>query len=208
MLEEIHQLLLKHFNESELNTLCLGLGIEYEDLAGQERPAKARQLIKYLQRQQRLGDLKTAVLRQRPMAVWPTTTSTPPLPPAINERWQLTSTDSDQLATILATLPEFRSSSRRIDFLDDVFAGSTRQQDILSLIDVDGAPRGTAVRLINRLTNFGQDEPGQETLGVLINKLLTYVGSGPEADFLRRLFDRYPLKTTPAATRALDNWSG
>ena len=120
----------------------------------------------------------------------------------------LTTEDFSRLTAILRELPDFRTVNRRVDFLDDVFAGSPRKGDVLGLLDVDGAPQGVAVRLITRLTQFGQDELGQETLGVLINKLLTYLGGGDDADFLRSLFSRYPLKVTPAATRGLDDWRG
>jgi V8-like Glu-specific endopeptidase len=120
----------------------------------------------------------------------------------------LTKEDFTHLTGILRELPDFRTVNRRVDFLDDVFAGSPRKGDVLGLLDVDGAPQAVAVRLITRLTQFGQDEPGQETLGVLINKLLTYLGGGEDADFLRSLFTRYPLKGSPAATRGLDDWRG
>jgi V8-like Glu-specific endopeptidase len=121
---------------------------------------------------------------------------------------QLSADDFDQLAVILAAVPEFRTVQGRLDFLDDVFAGSPRRADVLSLLNLDGAPRGVAVRVIARLTQFGQDEPGRETLGVLINKLLTYIGGGAEADFLRDLFARYPLHAEPAAAREIDDWRG
>ena len=121
---------------------------------------------------------------------------------------QLTADDFDQLAGILAAVPEFRSTQGRLDFLDDVFAGSPRRRDILGLLNLGGAPRGVAVRVIARLTQFGQDEPGRETLGVLVNKLLTYLGGGGDADFLRGLFARYPLHTEPAATQPIADWLG
>lgn len=121
---------------------------------------------------------------------------------------QLKQDDFTRLVGILSELPDFRAVAPRIDFLDDVFAGSPRKQDVLGAINLDGAPRGVAVRLITRLTQFGQDEPGQETLGVLINKLLTYMGGGGDADFLRGLFTRYPLQGKPTAVRAIDDWRG
>ncbi|MBK7918078.1 MAG: hypothetical protein IPJ94_17845 [Chloroflexi bacterium] len=46
-------------------------------------------------------------------------------------------------------------------------------------------------------------------LGLLLNHLLTYVGStGPDADFLRGLFARYPLKTKPISARDMPDWRG
>lgn len=120
----------------------------------------------------------------------------------------LSAEEFERLAGMLAALPEFRTAQGRLDLLDDVFAGSPRRADVLSLLNLDGAPRGVAVRVIARLTQFGQDEPGREALGVLVNKLLTYGGGGAEADFLRDLFARYPLRTEPAAVRAVNDWRG
>ena len=121
---------------------------------------------------------------------------------------QLSSEDFGRLAGVLAAMPDFRSTQGRLDFLDDVFAGSPRRADVLGLLDLDGAPRGVAVRVIARLTRFGQDEPGRETLGLLVNKLLGYLGGGADAAFLRDLFDRYPFRAEPIATRAVDDWRG
>jgi S1-C subfamily serine protease len=120
----------------------------------------------------------------------------------------LSQDDFDRLTGILRQMPEFRTADRQVDFLDDVFAGSPRKADILGWLPLGGAPQAVAVRLITRLTQFGQDEPGRETLGVLVNKLLAYGGGGEDADFLRSLFDRYPLEGEPLATRPLDNWRG
>lgn len=122
---------------------------------------------------------------------------------------QLSQTDYDRLLTLLVTMPEWRAVADRVTVLDDVLAGSPRRQDVLPLLNLDGPPRAAGVRTLTRLTQFGQDEPGRETLGVLINKLLTtYVGGGDEADFLRGLFTRYPLAVTPAAARGLTDWRG
>jgi hypothetical protein len=114
----------------------------------------------------------------------------------------LNASDFDRLAGLLAAMPEFRAVQSRMDFLDDVFAGLPRRNDLQALFNLDGTARGVAVRVISRLTQFGQDEPGRETLGVLINKLLSsYIGSGEDAIFLRELFTRYPLQTEPVAAR-------
>ncbi len=125
-----------------------------------------------------------------------------------SDRWQLNTTDFERLVSLLAGMPEYRTETGRVDFLDDVFAGSPRRQDVLSLLNLGGTPRAAAVRTITRLTQFGQDEPGQETLGVLINKVLVHLGGGSDADFLSSLFDRYPLTGNPAATRRVGAWLG
>jgi hypothetical protein len=106
---------------------------------------------------------------------------------------QLSREDFDRLASILAQMPEFRSISTRSDFFLDVFIGTPIHGRVMGLLDLDGSPRLVAVRAITQLARFGQDKPGHETLALLLNRLLDYMGGGPNADFLRGLFDRYHL---------------
>ncbi|MCB0032958.1 MAG: trypsin-like peptidase domain-containing protein [Anaerolineales bacterium] len=120
----------------------------------------------------------------------------------------LSAADAAQLRDILMTMPDFRTEKSRWDFIDDMLSGSGREQDIKASLDLSGNARGAAVRLINRLTQFGQDEPGQEVLTRLINTLLEYIGGGEKAEFLESLFDRYPLAGQPVATRPIDEWRG
>jgi hypothetical protein len=49
-LSRLRQILATRFSESELRTLCFDLGIDYDDLPGQEKASKARELIAYLER--------------------------------------------------------------------------------------------------------------------------------------------------------------
>lgn len=117
--------------------------------------------------------------------------------------------DFDRLVMILSTMPDFRTVQNRVDFVVDVFAGSSQRDTILTAINIDGNPRGVAVQVIDRLQSFGQDEPGRETLGVLINKMLSYIGGGEQAEFLRNLMERYPFSTPPTASQASPvNWRG
>ncbi len=121
---------------------------------------------------------------------------------------RLSHDDYDRLAAILSEHGEWRSVHGRIDFVADIFAGSTRQDDIVAQLDLDGPPRSVAVRVIERLRLFGQDEPGREALGVLVNKLIASLGGGGNADFLRALLGRYSFKTQPVAARAIEGWHG
>lgn len=92
--------------------------------------------------------------------------------------------------------------------MGDVFAGSQRKADLLGQLDLDGNPRGTAVRVIQGLATFGQDEPGRESLGVLLNKLIGYLGGGQDAEFLREIISGYPFATKPVAARGISAWRG
>jgi tetratricopeptide (TPR) repeat protein len=57
-----------HFDLEELRTLCFDLDVPYDDLRGEGRQAKARELILYLQRRGRLPHLVKAVVERRPEA--------------------------------------------------------------------------------------------------------------------------------------------
>jgi len=121
---------------------------------------------------------------------------------------QLSQDDFDRLAGVLSQHGEWQAVRSRIDFVIDVLAGSPRKADLPGQLDLDGAPRGTAVRTIQRLTVFGQDQPGREALGVLINKLIGSRGGGDDVNFLRELLTRYPFTTHPVAARGLAGWNG
>jgi len=64
------ELLSKRFNEEELRTLCFTLNVEYDDLKGQAITGKARELITFLKRRQRIGDLVAEGKKQRPDIAW------------------------------------------------------------------------------------------------------------------------------------------
>ncbi|MEM7798700.1 MAG: trypsin-like peptidase domain-containing protein [Chloroflexota bacterium] len=111
--------------------------------------------------------------------------------------------DFDRLIGILTTLPEWRREQTRWDFMDDVFMGTGYKDSLQGLLDLSGSGRVAGVRAITRLTQFGQGDPGEETLGVMINRMQSYMGGGADADFLKGLFDKYPLKGDPAAMRGM-----
>ena len=54
------------FNEDELRTLCLALGVDYDGLAGESKFGKARELILHCERHNRLGRLYQRVKEERP----------------------------------------------------------------------------------------------------------------------------------------------
>ena len=56
----------KHFNLEELRTLCDDIGVDFDNLGGEGKEAKARELIAYLERRGELERLIDAIRRQRP----------------------------------------------------------------------------------------------------------------------------------------------
>lgn len=65
----LHQALFTRFSQPELRTLCFDLGVDYDDLPGEGKSNKARELVTYMRRRDRLDDLAEAVQRARPDAV-------------------------------------------------------------------------------------------------------------------------------------------
>ena len=61
---DLYQILIQRFNLAELQDLCFDLGVDFEDLGGSGRKAKARELVQYMQRRGRLDALHQAILEQ------------------------------------------------------------------------------------------------------------------------------------------------
>ena len=60
----------KHFSEQELKTLCFYLDIDYDDLPGEGREDKARELVKYIERHGRIHEFVEMGKRVRPGISW------------------------------------------------------------------------------------------------------------------------------------------
>ncbi|MFL7837850.1 MAG: hypothetical protein ACK2U0_09110 [Candidatus Promineifilaceae bacterium] len=67
----LRKLLVKHFDLDELRLLCFDLGLDYEELARDNKSTKMHDLITYLQRREQLPLLLAEVAGQRPMVDWP-----------------------------------------------------------------------------------------------------------------------------------------
>lgn len=66
----LRQVLTEYFSEEELKTLCFDLGIDYDDLSGEGKTAKARELVSRLERRGEVGNLVAACYHRRPNAYW------------------------------------------------------------------------------------------------------------------------------------------
>ena len=69
-LTELRQILVKRFSEGELRTLCFDLGIDYDDLPGEGKANKARELIAFFERHDRVPELVEIVKQLRPSVSW------------------------------------------------------------------------------------------------------------------------------------------
>jgi hypothetical protein len=67
----LRKLLETNFSLEELANLCFDMGIEYENLPGATRGAKARELVQYCERRLRVGELVETGRALRPELPWP-----------------------------------------------------------------------------------------------------------------------------------------
>ncbi|MCA9874166.1 MAG: NACHT domain-containing protein, partial [Anaerolineales bacterium] len=67
----LRDLLDQHFNDAELRQLCFDLTVEYENLPGDTRLAKAQALVQHCLRHNRLPELADRCRELRPTTTWP-----------------------------------------------------------------------------------------------------------------------------------------
>lgn len=70
-LAQLHQLINDHFNLAEIQDLCLRLNVDYESIAGEEKPSRIRALLLGLGRNGQLPGLITIAQQLRPHINWP-----------------------------------------------------------------------------------------------------------------------------------------
>ena len=63
---QLRRILVERFSLEELRTLCVDLGVSHGELEGEGLEAKARELIAYLQRRERLEELVNYIRQHRP----------------------------------------------------------------------------------------------------------------------------------------------
>ncbi|MCA9951783.1 MAG: hypothetical protein KDE48_19160 [Anaerolineales bacterium] len=63
---DFYRKLAEHFNKDELQNLCFDLNVEYENLSGDTRQAKARELITYCIRHEQMPALHMRCFQLRP----------------------------------------------------------------------------------------------------------------------------------------------
>jgi hypothetical protein len=64
--QDLHHALCARYNLEELRTLCAEIGVPFDDLGGEGRSGKVRELILWLQRRDRLDALLAYLLAEPP----------------------------------------------------------------------------------------------------------------------------------------------
>ncbi len=68
--KELREKIQEHFSMGELKGLCFDIGLDFEDLSGDEKIEKTVQLIKYMQRREQLPELIQALYEKRQNVNW------------------------------------------------------------------------------------------------------------------------------------------
>jgi hypothetical protein len=69
-LVNLRQKLVEYFSIEELRTLCFDLGVEFDNLGGEGKVGKARELVAHLQRRGRIPELVDVASKLRPNVSW------------------------------------------------------------------------------------------------------------------------------------------
>jgi len=69
-LTQLRQMLVTRFSVDELKTLCFDLGLEYDALPGEGKEGKARELVAWFDRRNRLPELEDKSKQLRPDIAW------------------------------------------------------------------------------------------------------------------------------------------
>ena len=59
-----------YFNASELRNLCFDLNVDYDNLQGEGKGDKARELVAYMERHERISELVEACKGLYPKVTW------------------------------------------------------------------------------------------------------------------------------------------
>ena len=82
----LRQHLADYFSDSELRNVCFDLGVSYDDLGGESKADKARELVAHLDRRGRLEELVALCSRLRPLVSWGNALTRTDQAPAISSR--------------------------------------------------------------------------------------------------------------------------
>lgn len=166
------------FNDDGLNELALALGVDYENLAGNSKSAKAREFALHIWRHSLLNELARVGPNRRPDIDWIGILAEHPVFPskesptnknALNPKvsLRLKHTDLQRLVSILADRPMFATPDGRKTLL--ALAGV---QSYVT-VDLNGGTQQVAGSVLVQLDEYGVTPDSESALGLLLAYLIT-----------------------------------
>ncbi len=139
---QIRKILAERFSYDELLTLALDFGISLDDLPGEGKSAKARELFVYLSRHDKLRALEEYIVKNRPE--FRPEIGWSPLPESIS------AVQRDDLASLSIELSRLRQELREVQERSvDNEQFEQRMQDVLKLADrAVGRSEGLSARIV------------------------------------------------------------
>lgn len=172
LLIELRDTFATAFSEEELRDLTLAMGIDYENISGTTKSAKARELASYLWRRSMLPKLAEVGPKLFPDVSWmkileghvpvedpvvdPEEESDSPPPGKLNH------IDLNRVILIFSDYPMFQTPGGRKTVL--TLAGV----DAIANVDLNGSARDVAAFVAVQLNDYGRTREGDFALGRLI----------------------------------------
>ncbi len=177
-LTQVRQLLNEGLNKSELSDLCFDLHIEYDNLPGESKSDKARELVSYCVRRSRMPDLIACGKQLHPDLPWDNAQST-------------STSHADPTGALHATI---RWESDMIGVRTSTFTAPFNGQDLALVIQaLDRVQSGAAAFLPQEVTRLTH-------LGIPMNQ--NWVGAHAPQQVGQALFQA--LTNDPTGAQALD----
>lgn len=207
-LVQLRRVLSKRFNVDELRTLCFDLQVDYEDLPGDGKSAKVRELLAHLARRNRINDLLDVGREARPDIDWP--------------QLSVPATEDEKTENLLAQLHQKRAHAlselygQIVDVEGQLRAWAYRDMPVGLPAEVDPSGVMDEVRELSKLASKALiylDDETRKVVDTAVNELVSSAQELerrevlPEGDeswsahvsALDRLFD-----TIPPAVEALE----
>ncbi len=173
---ELRDIFASRFDHDSLNDFAMELGVDYENLSGSSKSAKARELALYLWRHSKLDKLAEVGPKRRSDIDWAKVLN-PHLRPADSDAElpvpdrgpKLDFRDLQKLAPIVAAYPMFQTPDSRSSVL--IISGLAPYVHL----DLNGNAHYVASSLLAKLNEYGEIAPGDTAIG----RLLAYVAADP-----------------------------
>jgi hypothetical protein len=145
----LRQTITDYFSDGELRNMCFDLGVEYENLPGDSKPDRVRELLVYLERRGRIRELVRTCIRDRPRLPWAETLREGPteldVPKVLRVLRQALPLDDPTPQHLLETLKRFQyfhsclSEWKELhNLLNEITYGADQFSRAVERIDISG----------------------------------------------------------------------
>lgn len=191
----LRDIFVTYFDLEGLTDLALALGIDFENLSGASKGAKARELALYLWRHSKLPVLAEVGPAQRPdidwslLAPYAPNRIEPMADPAQPAAGKLDFTDIQRLLPVLAAYPLFQTPDGRNTIL--AISGVAPFVNL----DLNGSAQSVAANLLVKLNEYGAIAPGDMAIGRLLAYLVADAALPPDhKGIIAAIAAKYNLK--------------